>query len=306
MHISLLLFVLTALPANTQPAVDLFDVLDKNNDGRIVSSELSESQRPYFTRALRVSDQNEDGMLTRDELALAVTEPEKMVISSPVNRRTDFDLARLDVNGDGVLSKREVPQPLRQRLQRAFDTYGKDEIPIEDLRRMAQGLPPVQKKENSEPEKMKSAGASQPFRISSEQLASAVRRLDKNKDGKLSRQELQKAPFLSRALDRNRDGEVTAGELALARQVLPKTDPRTIDKRTEMQTEQGAKDQRLTPETAAVFFGRMDADGNGTLSREEIPERMRQKVSQIDRNNDKLISREEFVRAVRSLQNRRK
>ena len=61
--------------AGTSATADLFDSLDRDSDGKITAAEISESQASYFKRALRVSDQDEDGALTRVEFMAAISDP---------------------------------------------------------------------------------------------------------------------------------------------------------------------------------------------------------------------------------------
>ncbi|MEE2641859.1 MAG: EF-hand domain-containing protein [Planctomycetota bacterium] len=48
------------------------------------------------------------------------------------------------------------------------------------------------------------------------------------------------------------------------------------------------------------FFDRMDQDNNGKLSADEIPDRMKARVGDIDKDGDQEISKEEFLNAPRS------
>lgn len=45
----------------------------------------------------------------------------------------------------------------------------------------------------------------------------------------------------------------------------------------------------------AAFFARMDKDGDGQLSKDEVPERMKENFAQIDKDGNGKISREEFA-----------
>lgn len=49
----------------------------------------------------------------------------------------------------------------------------------------------------------------------------------------------------------------------------------------------------------AAFFDEQDSDGNGVLAGEEIPERMKERLEEIDTNKDGEISKEEFDSAPR-------
>ncbi len=205
---------------------DLFDVLDRDKNGRVTADEITAQQRPYFQRALRVSDLNEDGALTRQELTGAIRDPEPVSVSmSNRGRASSMDLKRLDRNNDGKITKSEIPEPLQQRPKRLIDQFGADGIPIDTLQKMAQGQ--MRQASNNgtkatdtpKPTKTESSMATR-------RLSDVVKRLDANRDGELSRSELRRAPAVARRLDKNRDGVVSASEISRAATDAPQIRPR--------------------------------------------------------------------------------
>lgn len=208
MNVSVMFFVLFAQSADSQATADLFDKLDTDGDGSVTVGEISDSQRPWFGRALRVSDQNEDGALSREELTRAVADPQPVVVATQ-GRGRDFDLSRLDRNQDGKISKDEVPQPLRQRFQAAFDRYGKDSIPVRDLQRLSRGqtvTPPAAGRAEMKNTDEMSADADDDGKLTRgeapQRMRENIKRMDSNGDGSVSKEEFLQA--LRRQEQRNR------------------------------------------------------------------------------------------------------
>ncbi|MEZ6127563.1 MAG: hypothetical protein R3C59_02705 [Planctomycetaceae bacterium] len=217
--------------SDSESVAQLFDLLDQNGDGTVTMAEISDNQKPYFLRALRVADLNEDSQLTREELQVALTAPQPI---EPVSqgRRDGFDVTRLDRNGDGKISRDEVPEALKQQFERAFQQLG-DPLSIKALREMRS----VRTTPTSE---------------------------TPNADSK------------SKASD--------SGKLMTPRR--------------------GASQR--APASADQLFDRLDRNGDGSLSSDEVPQVIRQNLRRSDRDGDKSISREEFRRMTeRQQQNSR-
>lgn len=135
---TLLLLSLIALPADAASAHGLFAKLDRNADEKVTSEELTDSQRRFFQRALRVADRNEDGALSEAELTAAIADPKPvelsgMGIGAGGRRPNGANLRALDKNGDGEISLDEVPAPLKPRFEPMFERVGKKSLPIADL-----------------------------------------------------------------------------------------------------------------------------------------------------------------------------
>lgn len=207
---------------------DLFNRLDRNRDGFIHLTEISSTQRPAFDRALRVADFNEDGRLSAKELQLALTDPEPIDVTRRNARQ--FDITRLDRNKDGKLTKDEVPQQLQSRMEQLFTVYGK-EIPIELLKNRYQSGTQSKKSDPAEAKKgMDSSMQSQtqmrqtPKTEPKDTLrpsATTLRRLDRNKDGRLSRSEVPAAVWNRlKPFDLNSDNVIDRRELATGNRPL--------------------------------------------------------------------------------------
>ena len=208
--------------ADSQAVAGLFDVLDADGDGRISSNEVSASQQPYFVRALRVSDRDEDGQLSRDELASAVANPQRVETStgsrSGARMPTSFDPASLDKNKDGFVSKTEVPQSLQGRFKRMFDRAGSEQIAVEVLKRYLSysQTPAVPQGKGSEKAKTERQTTNRTQEPAAEDSAGSVfDRLDRNSDGQLTGEEIpQRMRQSLRRIDRNGDRAISESEFA--------------------------------------------------------------------------------------------
>ena len=162
-------------PAAPEPA-QLFQQLDKNQDGKISASEVGDDQKKFFERLIRVADKDQDGELTSAEFAegLKPEEPGRPLEGGrgggPGEGGSGEMFKRLDANGDGKLTRGELPERARERLLPIFERLGKDELTPEDIA-SAIGRGPGGGDGPRNPEEM-------------------FKRFDKNADGKLSRDEV--------------------------------------------------------------------------------------------------------------------
>lgn len=203
--------------------VGQFAALDRNGDGVLSADDFppfAEGLLAHLLRLLRDADGNGDGMVTLEE-AIALF-PEI----------TEEQFATLDRNGDGVISREDLPplplDPIRRllRLLRAADVDENDEVTFEELQAVADGLTVEQ------------------FDM-----------LDQNGDGVISADDLPDLPrdprneFLEllRGADADGDGTVTLEEL-------------------------GAVLTELTVDELQTLFDRLDRNGDGVISGEDIPE----------------------------------
>ena len=162
-----LLLLVVTFPAEANMSEALFGKLDQNHDGKITADEIPESKRSFFRRALRVADRNEDGTLTSEELAVALTDPKPVQLpgTNLGNRMAGMDFKQFDMNGDGKLTIDEVTPQGKERFQQLFDRVGQKEIPIDMIARYMAGERPTLAadtkktnvaKSNDKPESMKS------------------------------------------------------------------------------------------------------------------------------------------------------
>ncbi len=109
---------------------------------------------------------------------------------------------------------------------------------------------------------------------------------DKNQDGKVTLEEAKGASAEKFAMaDANKDGQLDRDESRAMR-------PRMAEKANRGQ--RGPKAQRGP---RAPNFERLDRDGNGTISREEAPARLKDRFDQVDANKDGQLDRQELQAA---------
>ncbi len=126
---------------------ELFKKLDKNGDGALVPDEITKEQGRFYDRLIRVGDKDDDGILTTDEFVDALQQDNRPVdgagfLHARDARRGGFDpkriFERLDRNQDDKLTKEEIPEKLRMRLEPLFERMGKDDVvPKEEFLKLA-------------------------------------------------------------------------------------------------------------------------------------------------------------------------
>ena len=141
---SLLTLVVSTFAPEGVSAPDLFGKLDKNSDGKVTQTEMAGSQKSMFKRALRVADLDEDGALTKEEFAKAVSDPKPVELpgANMGERMASFDVSRLDRNGDGNVSLDEVPAPMRDRFEQLLDRIGQESVPVDKVQAYLRGERP--------------------------------------------------------------------------------------------------------------------------------------------------------------------
>lgn len=266
-------------------AEKLFKHLDGNSDGLLTSDEISDDRRPLFERLVRKADDNNDGKLSLKEFQAAHEEDASPNLPLNVgggrpNRGGDIRqrFEMLDRNKDGKVTRDEVPEQARQRLMPLFERLGKEELTLADLERGGDG---------DRPDPNRQPGPGGP------RGPVFMRLLDTDRDGRISKSEWAKASEIFGQLDANGDGELDPREL-----MGPPPEEMSPD-RERMER----RDARPRPGEPAAgpgrqFFDRLDANGDGKISRDEAPPRLRDRFNRIDANNDGSITPDEFRNAA--------
>ncbi len=228
---------------------------------------------------------------------------------------------RLDANGDTVLEREEIPESGRAAFDRLLSRGDKNKdgkIDADEMRGLGQKLAALKGQAG--------AGA-----VPGVGLAGAARfqQVDKDDDGKISREEFPLAPALFDRIDADKDGSITRDEAmkyAAANAPKPAAEapkpakeakkPEPEAKKPEAEAAKGDEAKATEPAPARAKakanakakaaaaqagplarFQALDKDGDGKLSKDEFP---RPKVfERLDTNNDGYLTRAELAKIAK-------
>ncbi len=300
--------------AKASSAATLFDQLDTKKAGKLTSADLGEDKRRLFARLLRKAGKGEDGSLNKDEFIAAMKEDKP--IEQPAGRfaqgegRPDPErmFKFLDKNGDGKLTLDEVPEQFKPRLEAMLKRANKSgdgaSLTKEEFTKYASQQGPVEPTKPIVPAATNPPPASGPSgppdpRKSLVALA-LLKALDTNGDGELSSAEIAAAPEVLKKLA-DKEGKITAQALLGDRPLAA-----IGTKKTEGSPETG--DRLNAGRMAKGMIGRFDKNGDGKLSKDEVPEFLKERFDVMDSNKDgqldeaeleQALSREAFGRMLR-------
>jgi Ca2+-binding EF-hand superfamily protein len=314
--------VLVAQGDDGPSADDLFKKLDTNGDGVLTASEIPKAHAKFFERLVRIGDADKDGKLTREEFDRAATRKEAPVtdisktaiVGGGEGKRPNFDPKRifenLDKNKDGKITREEAQG--RPRIEGLFDRLGKDELTLADFSSLGgkkgKGAKNKGKAKKGTALSEISEGSREPG-FGAHQMPRFLTLLDVNHDGQITREELSNANAVFDQLDHNKDGVLDAKELTGAtagrRQMA---DAPTADS----QVTKAAKSSKngAGKGKGKQGFQRLltmsDTNGDGKLSEDEAPPRLKQHFAQIDKNGDGYLEPGEIQAALKSMRKNKK
>jgi Ca2+-binding EF-hand superfamily protein len=209
---------------------------------------------------------------------------------------------RLDKDGDGKLTKDELPERARERMARLFDKIGKEEITKDEFLKLrarrggdGKGLKGRRGRPGQRPE-----GGKGPRRGRGPEQPHLLRVLDTDNDKMLSKEELAKAADKFDELDKNKDGKLDGPEL--------------VGPPPEMGGPDGGPGEgprrapRGNPDRGRQFE-RLDKDADGKISSDEAPEKVKDRFEALDADKDGTVTLDEFKKGPagqRARQNRPK
>jgi Ca2+-binding EF-hand superfamily protein len=253
--------------------VELFLQLDTNNDTVIDLDEVPESGRAAYKKLLELGDTDKNGRLEVAELRALGEKVRRSGLIPNFTPQQRFQL--LDKNGDGKVTREEF-----LGAAEVFDRLDTDKDGVLTLDEFSKAPPGAG---------FGGAGGFQAL------LRERLKSMDKDGDGKVTREEFQGQPELFDRLDVNKDGVLSAAD-------NPATAPgaATEPAKTEAK-KKGEAAKTDAPKPGAGQFGprlrEMDKDGDGKITREEFqgPEA---NFDRIDLNKDGVLTPGEVVRAA--------
>ncbi|HMG03372.1 MAG TPA: EF-hand domain-containing protein [Edaphobacter sp.] len=217
--------------------------IDSNHDGALSAEEIAAAPA-----ALLTLDKDHDGQLISLEYLPNQSDPAANKPDETVQR-----LMSLDRNGDGVLSKNEIPERM-QGLFARIDTNNDGKITPDEIRSSAK----TQSGPNGRAQRSGEATRMDPV----------LNAIDTDHDGILSPVEIAAAPVSLKSLDKDGDGELSSAELR-PRQMTP------TDRAKHMLDEWDTnKDGKITkpeaPDRMQEQFETIDTNHDGVLTEDEL------------------------------------
>ena len=285
------------------PIADLFERLDAGKKENMSLDELpeqaGEGMRPLFDQFGKEELTREDFEEIRDRYARGAMN---------VNQLRQA-LQRMDSNEDGKVDLEEVPEQARRRMQPLFDRLDTDSIELdglaEKLQAMAQQRDGRRDPENPRGRRPESENRDRPRGTRDRSPLPIFRVFDTHGHPVPSKAELEAAAEKFDELDRNGDGRLDPPELFGG----PPRDgrrPEGRDRRPESErprrppaddnAEARTRERRQGEFDIDAFIGRFDKDDDDAISEDEAPERMKENFARIDADGDGKLTRAEITK----------
>ena len=311
MRIMLAAFVVAGLSVASLQAedskagqADVFKRLDANGDGKLRADEVPADKRAFFDRALRSGDADGDGALNAAEFARAFSsgkdsdrerDSHRRPGSSSGSRSTPYAagfIKRLDKDGDGKVSSEELPETYRARLGGKFEEFDKNKDGALNQQEVAAMLtaanssrrPSGTPSRDSDRPRPSSRDAAQP----SQDALFAI--LDRDRNGKLSRRELEAAGSILARLDRDKDGSISKREIAAV------ASDKALSSRSSRERSSRERDSRGG---ISSYAKRLDKNGDGKITKEEASGPIKERFDRLDEDGDGILKVEDIEKAFR-------
>jgi Ca2+-binding EF-hand superfamily protein len=230
-------------PGGGPPPRPIVLAIDTNKDGQFSVEELAAASAGLISL-----DADHDGQLTSLEYLPNQSDPNANKPNETLQR-----LMLLDKNGDGILTKDEVPERMQGMFAR-IDTNNDGKLTADEIKATAT----TQRGPNGRVERTGGATRRDPV----------LKALDTNEDGIISAEEIAAAPTSLKVLDKNGDGIISADELRPPQMTPTDRADHMLD---EWDTNKDGKIAKAeAPDQMQTRFDSMDANHDGFLTKDEL------------------------------------
>jgi len=314
-------------PPGGGPAA-LFDRLDANHDGKLVSDEVPEDKRGLFDRLLKSNDKDSDGALNREEFVAGMKsgrpdrerEPKSAAMMAGGLPSADEIFARMDANQDGKITAGEVPEQVRERFEQLLARFDKDsdgtltkQEVTDGVAAMNQNLKPPGQQMRSPEMMFKYLDANNDGKLTSGEVPEErrdgferlVKGFDADNDGALNLEEFKKGMEVVRQMQGLAGGQRPPGDSPGKSAENPDSpgksagNPdspaagRKLGERMRAARERGGMDPAKMAERMTERFKAMDKNNDGKLSADEFEGR-KGMFDSLDANKDGFVDQEEM------------